>query len=246
MDSRTNTWARMGFPESSPVRPAVLAIDLHRGHLDPAVATMPVAPGTERRIIGGNAAFLQACRDRGVPVIHAITCYRDVAEIRANPFWRSQADDPDSTRRYVERHNIAGSPGCEIMPEVYDASRDWVVRPKKRYDCFVGTDLDLLLRTHDINMLFVTGINTNSCVLATVSAACARDYAAVVIEDCVQTMDGGELHEAALACIRAAFGWVMSAEDVVGALPASAKVRQGSGRVPAPEHSLHARRMPDG
>ncbi len=89
-----------------------------------------------------------------------------------------------------------------------------MVDTKKRYDCFLGTELDQLLRAHGINTLFVTGVNTNSCVLTTVAAACSRDYAVVVVEDCVDTMDDPALHDAALACIRTAFGFVLGADDL--------------------------------
>ena len=200
------------------VRAAVVAIDLHRGHLDPEVATMPVVPGTEERIIDANRRFFERCRDEGIPIVHQLTSYRDVDEIRSNPFWRTRADDPDATRKNVERHNIEGSPGCEIIPALFDPARDWVVDTKKRYNCFVGTDLDFVLRKHGINTVLLTGVNTNSCVLSTASSACSRDYAVFVVEDCVDSMDGPEIHEAALACVRAAFGWVMTSDEVIGAL----------------------------
>ena len=138
-----------------------------------------------------------------------------------NPRWRALADDPNSTRKNVERHNLIGSSGLEIMPGLCDPSRDMIVDVKKRYDCFQSTDLDFVLRSHGINTLLVTGINTNSCVLATVCAANVRDYAAVVVEDCVDTMDGPDLHDAALQCIRTAFGWVMTAEDALRELSTS-------------------------
>ena len=200
------------------VRAAVVAIDLHRGHLDPEVSTMPVVPGTEERIIDANRRFFERCRDEGIPIVHQLTTYRDVEEIRSNPFWRTRADDPDATRKNVERHNIEGSPGCEIIPALFDPARDWVVDTKKRYNCFVGTDLDFVLRKHGINTVLLTGVNTNSCVLSTASSACSRDYAVFVVEDCVDSMDGPEIHEAALACVRAAFGWVMTSDEVIGAL----------------------------
>jgi nicotinamidase-related amidase len=200
------------------VRAAVVAIDLHRGHLDPEVATMPVVAGTEERIIETNRRFFERCRDEGIPIIHQLTKYRDVEEIRSNPFWRTRADDPDATRKNVERHNIEGSPGCEIILELLDTERDWVVDTKKRYNCFVGTDLDFVLRKHGINTVLLTGVNTNSCVLSTATSACSRDYAVFVVEDCVDSMDGPEIHEAALACVRAAFGWVMTSDEVIGAL----------------------------
>lgn len=199
------------------IRPAVVAIDLHRGHLDPAVATMPLPPDQSRRVVEANQTFFQRCRAADVPVIHLLTSYRTVAEIRTNPFWRTRADDPNATRKNVERHNLLGSPGVEVMPELRDP-RDWVVMSKRRYDCFIGSELEFALQKNGLNTLLITGVNTNSCVLATASAGCSRDFAVVVVEDCVDTMDGPELHDAALACIRTAFGWVMPGEAALAAV----------------------------
>jgi len=195
-------------------RAAVIAIDLHRGHLDMEVATMPTSPEVAKKVIAANRRLFGWCRENGIPVIHLITGYRDEAEIRANAFWRTRAEDPKATRKNVMRHNILGGPGCTVIPELFD-ERDWVVDTKKRYDCFLGTDLDFLLRTHGINTLLITGVNTNSCVLATTTAANVRDYAVIVVEDCVETMDGPALHEAGLACIRTAFGFVMDTDAVL-------------------------------
>ena len=55
------------------------------------------------------------------------------------------------------------------------------------------------------------------------AAANVRDYAPVVVEDCVDTMDGPELHAAALSCIRAALGWVMPSEQVIQGLLGDAR-----------------------
>jgi nicotinamidase-related amidase len=196
-------------------KPAVVAIDLHRGHLDPAVATMPLVAARAARVVQANARFFEACRAAGVPIVHLLTQYRDAAEISAMPAWLARSRNPDNPRKNVLGHNLAGMPGVTVMPEVLDAKRDWVVDTKKRYDCFIGTDLDFLLRTHGINTVLITGVNTNSCVLSTACAACSRDYAVVVVEDCVDTMDGPVLHDAALACIRIAFGNTLSSEFLV-------------------------------
>ena len=194
---------------------AVVAIDLHRGHLDMAVATMPTSPDVAERVIASNDRLFRWCRQAGIPIIHLVTSYRDAAEIRANPFWRTRAEDPAATRKNVLRHNIIGGPGCTVMP-VLQVETDWVVATKKRYDCFIGTDLDFLLRTHGINTLLVTGVNTNSCVLATAVAANVRDYSVVVVEDCVDTMDGAALHAAGLLCISTAFGFVLRSDAIMG------------------------------
>lgn len=201
------------------IRPAVVAIDCHRGHLDPAVATMPASPETAARLVAANEAFFKDARAAGIPIIHLVTTYRDVDEIRANPFWRTRAEDPNATRKNVLRHNLAGSPGCTIMPGLHQPG-DMIVNTKKRYDCFQGTDLDITLRTHGINMLLITGINTNSCVLATACAANVRDYAVVVVEDCVDTMDSPDHHTAALLCLRTAFGHVMTSAGILAELKA--------------------------
>ena len=193
--------------------PAVVAIDLHRGHLDPAVATMPLAADRAERVVAANARFLKSCRAAGIPVVHLLTQYRDAAEIASMPAWLARSRNPDNPRKNVLRHNLAGMPGVAVMPQLLDPS-DWIVDTKKRYDCFVGTDLDILLRSHGINTVLITGVNTNSCVLSTASAACSRDYAVVVIEDCVDTMDGPALHDAALACIGTAFGTVMRSDEI--------------------------------
>jgi nicotinamidase-related amidase len=195
-------------------RAAVVAIDLHRGHLDMAVATMPTTPDVASRIIAANKRLFDWCRSVDIPIVHQVTSYRDAEEISANPFWRTRAEDPTATRKNVMRHNIIGSPGCTVMPQLLD-SRDFIVNTKKRYDCFLGTDLDFLLRSHGVNTLLITGVNTNSCVLATTTAANVRDYAVIVIEDCVDSMDGPELHAAGLACIKTAFGFVMDTDAVM-------------------------------
>jgi len=197
------------------VRAAAVAIDCHRGHLDPKVATMPAPADVAALLVDNNRVFLARCRNAGIPVIHLVTTYRDVTEIRSNPRWRSLADDPASNRKNAERHNLDASPGCEIMLGLCDPARDTIIETKKRYDCFIATDLDFVLRARRINTLMITGINTNSCVLCTVVATNVRDYAPIVIEDCVDTMDGDALRHAALACIRTALGWVMSADEAL-------------------------------
>jgi nicotinamidase-related amidase len=211
--ARRTGWGTLRIGIERP-RAAIVTIDLHRGHLDPAVATMPASPEIAALLVDNNRRLLESARPLGIPIVHCVTTYRDVEEIRANPFWRTRAEDSNATRKNVLRHNLAGSPGCTIMPGLQHPT-DFVVETKKRYDCFQGTDLDTTLRTHGIDTVLITGINTNSCVLATVCAANVRDYAVIVIEDCVNTMDSPAHHDAALMCVRTAFGFVASSAEVL-------------------------------
>ncbi|MBA3621012.1 MAG: cysteine hydrolase [Euzebyales bacterium] len=203
------------------IRPAVLTIDMHRGHLDPAVATLPLTPDASARVVAANLHLLEGARAAGIPVVHVITSYRDTEESSSNAFWRAIADT-NATRSNVLRHNLDHLPGVQLMPGMY-ADGDRVVDTKKRYDCFLHTDLEFTLRRLGVNTLLITGVNTNSCVLTTTIAASVRDYACIVVEDCVDTVDGAEYHDAALKCIRRAFGWAMPADEAlreVGAVEA--------------------------
>jgi nicotinamidase-related amidase len=194
---------------------AVVTIDMHRGHLDPTVATMPLPAEAAARVTAANKVLIDGARRVGVPVVHVVTSYHDVSEIASNPWWKRIAGT-DATRKNVLAHQLPGSPGLEVMPELVNPS-DVVVLNKKRYDAFVATELDSVLRARGITTVLLTGVNTNSCVLATTVSANAKDYAPVVVEDCVDTMDRS-MHEAALSLIRQAFGWTATAREVLGAL----------------------------
>ena len=205
--------------ETLALRPVVLTIDLHRGHLDPDVATLPLPSDASAALVQRVVPLLDDYRALGVPVVHLITSYRDREEILSNPYWRFQAGRTDSTRQNIAEHNLDGMPGLELMPGI-GREADTVIMTKKRYDCFVGTDLDFVLRSAGSDSVLVTGVNTNSCVLATSIAASVRDFSVFVVEEGVDTMLSTDLHEAALAIIDASFGWVVSAATTLDVLRA--------------------------
>lgn len=201
-----------------PARTAVVAIDMHRGHLDPAVATLPLAADRCGPVIKRAAALFADVRARGVPVVHVVTEYRDAAEIAANPFWKAVHDDPAKARRGILRHNLAGSPGTEIVPELHDP-RDLVVRGKKRYSSFHGTDLEFVLRRRlAVDTLVLAGINTSSCVLNAGFDATNRDFRVVVAADAVDSMDGEDMHRFALRLMGATVGWPLTTAEILTAL----------------------------
>ena len=202
-------------------RPGIVAIDLHRGHLDPAVATMPLEAGRRGTCCGRERALLQPGprrRHSGVSLRGDLSrCRRD----RLNPAWRHRGEDPNNPRKNVLRTT---SRACRAARSCRRCSIGATSSstPKKRYDCFTATDLDLSLRAHGVDTVLITGVNTNSCVIATATAACCRDFAVVVVSDCVDTMDGPELHDAALKIIGRAFGQVMTADEALEAVGAGA------------------------
>lgn len=197
--------------------PAVVTIDLHRGHLDPSVATLPLPAADAAALVERVVPMLGAFRALGVPVVHLVTAYRDPQEILSNPYWALQSGRPGSTRTAIAEHNLIGLPGLELMPGVL-ADGDVVIDTKKRYDCFVGTDLDFVLRSMGRHTLLMAGVNTNSCVLATTVAASVRDFSVVVLEDAVASMMGDGAHRAALGILGASFASVASSAEVLAAM----------------------------
>ena len=196
-----------------------VAIDMHRGHLDPAVATLPLPAERCGPVIKRAAALLAGLRERGVPVVHVVTEYREPAEIAANPFWKAAHDDPGKARRGILRHNLAGSPGTEIIAELHDP-RDRVVRGKKRYSSFHATDLEFLLRRLGADTVILAGINTTTCVLCAAFEATNLDFRVVIAADAVDSMDGEDMHHFALRLMQAALGWPLGNEDIFQALGA--------------------------
>jgi nicotinamidase-related amidase len=154
-----------------------------------------------------------------VPVVHVVTEYREPAEIAANPFWKAAHDDRGKARRGILRHNLAGSPGTEIIAELHD-SRDLVVRGKKRYSSFHATDLEFLLRRLGADTVILAGINTTTCVLCAAFEATNLDFRVVIAADAVDSMDGEDMHRFALRLMQAALGWPLGNEDIFQALGA--------------------------
>jgi nicotinamidase-related amidase len=200
-----------------PKTTAAIAIDMHRGHLDPAVATLPLPAERCGPVVKRAAALFEALRELAVPVIHVVTEYRDAGEIGANPFWKTVHDDPAKARRGILRHNLAGSHGTEIIPELLDP-RDRVVRGKKRYSAFHATDLEFVLRRLGADTVILAGINTTTCVLCAGFEATNRDFRVVIAADAVDSMDGEEMHGFALKLMAAAIGWPLDNQEILKAL----------------------------
>jgi nicotinamidase-related amidase len=197
---------------------ACVAIDMHRGHLDPSVATLPLPAERCGPLIKRAAALFADLRARGVPIVHVVTEYRDAAEIAANPFWRWVHDQPGKARRGILRHNLPGSPGVQIVPELYDL-RDLVVHGKKRFSSFRNTDLEFVLRSRlGVDTLILAGVNTTTCILCAGFEATNRDFRVIVATDAVDSMDGEDMHRFALRLFSAAIGFPLSHAEILQGL----------------------------
>jgi biuret amidohydrolase len=199
---------------------AIVTIDMHRGHLDMDVATMPTQPEDARRVVANAREALDFARKARIPVIHVVLVYRRLpglgSEGMRSYFWKAlhaaQAETDRLTpgrKSTVREHNIEGSPGTQIVPELYREG-DYVIDNKKRLDCFYGTDLRQLLDALGAKSVVLMGINTNTCVLNTAFSAFNFDYRVVVLSDCVASMYGDDLHVLGLQNVARCLGWVIT------------------------------------
>jgi nicotinamidase-related amidase len=113
---------------------------------------------------------------------------------RQSVVWVRQEFAPDLSdaflrmRRENLRVTIAGTDGCELLPELERHASDMVL-VKKRYSAFFGTGLDTMLATRRPEILVLAGINTHACVRTTAIDAYQRDYEVIVASDCVASYD---------------------------------------------------------
>lgn len=210
------------YLQISPGKMAVIAVDMHRGHLDPSVATLPVPPDECQRVIGNTKRLFDLARGHSIPIVHVVLQQRPIGregfDSLKNPWWKA-IDQTESSLipslpSSVARHNIEGSPQTQFVDEIAPAKGDYVIRTKRRLSSFYGTDLEILLRNLGIDTLVIIGINTNTCVLNTCFDGFNRDFRIIVVSDCVASMYGSDLHDFGLQNISRCIGWVLTLEEL--------------------------------
>ncbi len=105
---------------------------------------------------------------------------------------------------------IDGSWGSEIHPKLTPKQVDVVVK-KQHASGFIGTNLDLVLRSSKIDTVVIVGTSSYGCVLNTAMDASCFDYYAVVVEDLVAGPNV-KLHGAALDILRSRHDVVKKSE----------------------------------
>jgi len=108
---------------------------------------------------------------------------------------------------------IKGTPGADFIDELQPQEGELAI-VKRRYSAFKGTDLDMLLRAHDIRTVVPTGVSTNVCVESTLRDAFEHNfYVCIPADGCASwNMD---LHAATLETANARFGLVTDIEKII-------------------------------
>ncbi len=166
-------------------RPVLIVIDIQGGESSgDSPSSMPFMPGYQDRMDRAPELVARA-RDCGVPIVFFQEAHRrDLID-----FGRELDGDEGI-------HLLEGDPGTEIAPVLGVRPDDYVIR-KRRYSCFFGTELEILLKGLRADTLILIGGHTDVCVHYTFVDAHQHDYFCRVVEDCVagSSLDA---HDAAL------------------------------------------------
>lgn len=160
-------------------RSALIVIDMQHDFLDPDA---PYACADAQAAIENTRVLCNAMRSRGAPVIFT----REVH--RADGIDRGREGDVEPV------HCVEGTRGSEIVPELAPGAGDYVI-DKRRFSCFFQTDLAGLLKGLGTELIVVSGVTANACVLTTVIDAYQHDFHTVTIQDCVSSKVGLLLDE---------------------------------------------------
>jgi nicotinamidase-related amidase len=180
-----------------PEATALLVIDMQNDFLLPD-APLPAADGLE--LVPVIAALARRARQAGALVIFTQEAHRPGRE------------DFGIERFFEPIHCVEGSTGIQIVDGLSPEPSDLVVTAKRRYDAFLGTEMDLLLRLWEIENLVVVGVDTDVCVSATVQHARNLDYRCLVLRDATAGTTP-QRHEAALLCLEVAFARIETVES---------------------------------
>jgi nicotinamidase-related amidase len=169
-------------------RPVLMVVDYQRGGLEPSEdAAIPHMDGYPEQLALARVVIDKA-RDCGVPVVF----FQEVHRPDMVDFGR-ELDGSEGV------HCLEGDPRTEIAEQVGMRPDDYLIR-KRRYSCFFGTELEILLKGLKADTLILIGGLTDVCIHYTFVDGHQHDYFCRVVEDCVTGSDE-QAHEAALVAM---------------------------------------------
>ena len=107
-------------------------------------------------------------------------------------------------------------PATQVHPAIAPQGDDIVV-VKKRVSAFTGSDLNVVLRSLDVDSLVLTGIATSGVVLSTLRQAADLDFELTVLEDGCADVDA-EVHRVLLGKVFPRQATVVSTDGWTAAL----------------------------
>jgi ureidoacrylate peracid hydrolase len=158
--------------------------------------------------VSNLSALIEKCREFDLPIIFVRTIHSTWTD---SPSWLKRMEGAGEKMR-ICRPDSWGSNFYNVAPKEGDC-----IVTKHRYSAFIGTDLDLILKSQGIEYILVTGVATNVCVESTARDGYHCDYNVILIEDCCGAYDKAE-HAATLNNISKFFGTVTTSETLIASL----------------------------
>lgn len=155
-----------------------------------------------RKSIPKFREFINKCREKGIMVIytkHIFDMVNNPIEARLFPGLAEQG----------LRENTNGA---EIHQKLRPAEEDIIIK-KKRYDAFIGTELELILKAKGIENVIITGTMSNVCCESTARTAMMKDFNVFFTSDLTFTSDQ-MVHNNTLKNIASHFGKVLNSKDI--------------------------------
>lgn len=187
----------------NPARSALLLIDIQAHVIDNPryVGHAPAALANLKRV-------LTQARETGVRIIHTRVVESDATD---TPVWTSR----HRLKAFRVGARREGTSGAEFHPD-FGPEPGEIEMIKRRYSCFLGTNLDGLLRAGGIDTLVMAGIATNICLETTAVDAFQRNLWTVILGDCSATHSQEE-HEVTLREAAGNWGMVIDADAAIAA-----------------------------
>ena len=120
---------------------------------------------------------------------------------------------PATAPMCCEKDSWAAAVVDELAPEPGDIKVD-----KYRISGFWDTPLDSILRNLGMRTMLFAGVNTDQCVLHTLTDANFLGYGCIMVEDCCATTSPDFCTEATVWNVKKCFGFVTDSSAVIAAL----------------------------
>jgi ureidoacrylate peracid hydrolase len=191
-----------------PKRAALIVIDVQNDFCDAAGAlgVVGVDVSAVQAMVPRLLSLIEAARAVSMPVVFVKTNHDEStdSEVWLGHHDANRAFDP---RGAVCRPDTWGSEFYRVEPRA-----DRVI-VKSRYSAFVGTTLDLQLRTLGVESLLFTGVTTETCVESSVREGLFHEYHVSLVEDCCASYERAT-HEASVRVIGQHFGTVIGSAEL--------------------------------
>jgi ureidoacrylate peracid hydrolase len=165
------------------------------------------------KMIPRLSTFIEKARAVGLTLIYIRGIYYSEGNPYLTDAFLEQRTRCGDKRHLQFRVCELGTWGADFREEIKPSPGDLIIT-KHRYSAFIGTDLDLILRTKKIRTLLVSGVTTDVCVDNTTRVGHMLGYYMVVMKDLCATWSQ-TLHDGPLAVIDQFYGEVVNSGDVL-------------------------------